>query len=264
MRLEDITPVVLTFNESPNVSRCLEKLAWARKVVVLDSFSTDGTPQMAGAFVNVQLVQRKFDDHTSQWNHGVSLVKTPWVLSLDADYLLPDTFAAELEGLDSPGKDVAYFAAFRYCSLGKPLRSSLYPPRAILFRRDRCTYVDDGHTQLLHIDGPSGQLESVIEHDDRKPLSSWWRSQMRYADLEARHLLAMPVSQLNRADQVRRWMILAPVLVFFYTLVGKGLILDGPAGWYYVMQRTLAELVLSMRLMQHRLEVAATKANPDS
>src|SRR5258707_10426043 len=99
MRLEDITPVILTFNEAPNLSRCLEKLSWAREVIVLDSFSTDGTPELAGASVNVRLSQRRFDDHTSQWNHAVSLAATPWVLTLDADYILSDGFRAELETL---------------------------------------------------------------------------------------------------------------------------------------------------------------------
>ena len=47
----------------------------------------------------------------------------------------------------------------------------------------------------------------------------------------------------------------APFLVFFYTLFVKGLILDGWPGWYYVLQRTLAETVLSLRLMEARLGV---------
>lgn len=258
MKLADITPIVLTWNEAPNVRHCLEKLTWAREVVVLDSLSTDGTQEAARAFQRVRLVERAFDTHASQWNHGVSLATTPWILSLDADYVLPEGFAAELERLDPSQETVAYFAGFRYCVFGKPLRGSLYPPRAVLFRRDRCTYFDDGHTQKLRVDGASARLDSVIAHDDRKPLSRWLQSQARYAEVEAQHLLATPTSQLNRADRVRRWIFAAPVLVFFYTLFGKGLILDGLPGWYYVMQRTLAELVLSLQLMHRKL--AGTQA----
>jgi glycosyltransferase involved in cell wall biosynthesis len=260
MRLEDITPVVLTFNEAPNIKRCLEKLSWAREIVVVDSSSTDGTPNLASEQGNTRVVQRPFDDHTSQWNRAISLAATPWVLSLDADYIIPSSLEAELRSLDAAADTVAYFAEFRYCILGKALRGSLYPPRAVLFRREACSYVADGHTQLLQVNGSAGRLASVIDHDDRKPLSRWLQSQARYAELEALHLLTAPVSVLKPADRIRRWIVPAPVLVFFYTLVGKGLILDGWPGWYYVMQRTLAELILSMYLVHHRVAGTTTKS----
>src|SRR6266566_8588368 len=63
------------------------------------------------------------------------------------------------------------------------------------------------------------------------------------------------VADANFADRLRRWVVPAPFLVFFYTLFVKGLILDGWPGWYYVLQRTLAETVLSLRLMEARLGV---------
>src|SRR6185295_8313022 len=93
--LAAITPVVLTFDEAPNIGRCLSRLSWASRVVVLDSGSTDGTADIARSHPNVDLHVRAFDDHVSQWNHGVSLVKTPWVLSLDADYIVPEAFVRE-------------------------------------------------------------------------------------------------------------------------------------------------------------------------
>lgn len=260
MKLEEITPLILTYNEEPNLVRCLERLDWAREVVVLDSLSTDATTEIARRFSNVRVEQRPFDDHTSQWNHGVSLVKSLWVLSLDADYIVPSGFHEELADLQPDDETSAFFARFRYCVFGRPLRAALYPPRGVLFRRDCCEYVEDGHTQLLRIVGEAAHLKAEILHDDRKPLSRWLQSQSRYADLEARHLLAAEASQLNRADRIRRWMFAAPVLVFFYTLIGKGLILDGLPGWHYVVQRTLAELMLSLQLLHRRLEDGGPQA----
>ena len=52
-------------------------------------------------------------------------------------------------------------------------------------------------------------------------------------------------------------MELAPLLVFFHTLFAKGLILDGWRGWYYVLQRTLAETLLSLRLIEAKLSPEA-------
>jgi glycosyltransferase involved in cell wall biosynthesis len=248
----DITPLVLTYNEAANIERTLARLAWASRVVVVDSFSSDGTVEICRRYPNVHVVQRRFDDHTRQWNFGLDAVESAWVLSLDADYVLSDALVAELQ--EPPSQDLAgYFARFNYCVFGRRLRGSLYPPRVVLFRRDRCRYVEDGHTQRLALDGETGWLTGTIDHDDRKPIDRWFADQLRYSAQEARHLTATPVSELNRADRVRRAVLLAPPLVFAYALVGQRLLLDSWPGWYYTLQRTFAEMLLSLRLVEARL-----------
>lgn len=251
--LSEITPLILTFNEEANIARCLERLTWAEQVLVLDSFSTDRTVEIAASFRNVRIEKRAFDDHTTQWNHAVSLCRTPWALSLDADYVVPVEFTAEAQALNPSPETVAYFARFRYCIMGKPLRASLYPPRAILFRKEACTYVDDGHTQLLSIRGQSQELLCEVLHDDRKSLSRWLSSQLKYSELEASHILQSQSEKLNRADRIRRGGFIAPPLVFFYTLLIRGLVLDGLAGWYYVLQRTTTECMIALQLLHRRL-----------
>ncbi len=253
MRIADITPLVLAFNEAPNIERTLARLHWATRVVVIDSFSTDETPAMCRRYPQVDFIQRQFDDHTTQWNFGLDQVKTPWVLSLDADYVLSGTLIAELTELSLDPSVAGYFARFNYCVGGHPLRASLYPPRVVLFRRDACRYVTDGHTQRLELAGESGWLESRIDHDDRKPLDRWFVDQLRYSALEARHLSETPVSELGVADRIRRSVVLAPPLVLAYALVGQRLVLDWWPGWYYALQRTFAELLLSLRLVEVRL-----------
>jgi hypothetical protein len=65
------------------------------------------------------------------------------VLSLDCDYVLCPGFEDELARLYEATPSDAFYASFRYLIFGKPLRACLYPPRAVLFRRDRCRYVPD-------------------------------------------------------------------------------------------------------------------------
>jgi hypothetical protein len=74
--------------------------------------------------------------------------------------------------------------------------------------------------------------------------------------LEARHLLQTPDEELSLQDRVRKRIVFAPPRMFLYLLFRRGLILDGWPGWYYVFQRTLAELLLSLRLLteKYRLE----------
>ncbi len=245
--------MVLTFNEAPNIRRTLDKLEWATEVIVLDSFSTDATESIARSFGNVVFEQRRFDNHTAQWNFGLQRVQTEWVLSLDADYVLTDELVHEIGQLSADASIAAFFVRFRYCIAGRPLRGSLYPPRAVLFRKSMCHYVADGHTQVLAIEGPTKLLHGHILHDDRKPLSRWLDSQRAYARLEAEKLVAEPGTARSLADRLRRWIWPAAPAAFLYTLLVKGCLFDGWPGCFYILQRTYAELLLSLELLDRRL-----------
>jgi glycosyltransferase involved in cell wall biosynthesis len=246
--LDLITPLILTYNEAPNIARVLQGLNWAREIVVVDSFSDDETVQIATSFANVRVVQRAFDNHRNQWEFGLTEtgISTPWVLALDADYVVTEELIAELKTLEP--KAAGYRAKFIYCINGKRLRSGIYPPVTVLYRREAATYVQDGHTQRVTLDGEIKDLSSPLLHDDRKPFRRWFNSQSQYTQLEAQKLRAINPNELEFADRLRRWRFIVPPAMLFYCLVVRGGILDGPAGFYYAFQRAMAELMLSHRL----------------
>ena len=247
--LEEITPLILTYNEENNINRTLEKLKWASKIIVIDSYSTDKTLEILSSYPQVEVFPRKFDTHATQWNYGLEKVATEWVLSLDADYIVTDALINEIKNL-SPNSGIdGYFAKFKYCVFGKPLRGTILPPRQILFRKDKAIYIDDGHTQLLKNQGKSSQLSAYIHHDDRKPIDRWFLSETKYSVLEAEKLLNTPENELDLGDKIRMQKLLAPIIVPLYYLILKGGILDGWRGCYYVFQRIVAEILLSMRLI---------------
>lgn len=265
--LEQITPLLLTFNEAPNIDRTLAKLTWATQIVVIDSYSTDETLDMVKSYPLTQVFQRQFDTHHNQWNYGLAQVKTEWVLSLDADYILTDELITEIASLRQDSPIDGYFARFKYCVFGKPLRGTLLPPRQVLFRQEKSIYLDDGHTQLLHVRGNSGTLNSYIYHDDRKPLSRWLWAQDRYMLIENKKILETSPGELSLGDRIRRQKILAPFVILFYCLILNQGILDGWYGWYYALQRTLAEILLSIRLIemeQFESQVPTTSNQPIS
>src|SRR5438552_7381242 len=98
--LSEITPLVLTFNEAPNIRRTLEQLTWAKEILVIDSFSTDETLDIIREFPQTRIVQRKFDSFADQCNFGLDHVHTEWALSLDADYVLSLELIDEIVHLD--------------------------------------------------------------------------------------------------------------------------------------------------------------------
>ena len=251
----NITPVILTLNEAPNLARTLGRLAWARDVVLVDSCSTDATLEIASRYPSVRVFQRQFDNHANQWNYAIARtgIQTDWILALDADFVLSEQLIAELGSL-APSADLGgYQARFVYCIDGRPLRATVYTPVTVLFRRARAAYAQDGHTQRVTVDGKVATLSAAMFHDDRKPLSRWVASQDRYMGLEAEKLLNAKWSQLNWAARVRTLRVVAPFAVLLYCLLVQGLVLDGRAGLFYAFQRAFAELLLSLHLLRHDL-----------
>jgi len=252
--LDQITPLILTYNEAPNIARTLDSLRWASEIVVVDSFSTDGTARIAAAYENVRVVQRVFDCHRNQWQFGLKEtgITTEWVLALDADYIVTAELLNEIQDLTPREKTAGYRARFIYCISGKRLHSGIYPPVTVLYRVSKADYIQDGHTQRVSLNGGIEELRSPILHDDRKPLRRWFESQKRYTKLEAQKLRAAHRSELSSLDRLRRWPLIVPPLALFYCLVVRAGILDGWAGFYYAFQRTIAELMLSLYLIDNR------------
>lgn len=257
MNIDAITPMILTFNEEDNIGETIGRLSWASKILVVDSFSTDGTIGIVGQFGNVHLVQNRFESFAAQCNFGLAQIQTEWVLSLDADYKCSKSMLDELDGLGE--EPAGYFTRFQYGIFGSPLRSALYPPRIVLYKKNCAEYVNDGHAHRVRVMGQVGMLNTVILHDDRKPLSSWFRSQIRYAEQEAEKLTAAS-SKLGWKDRLRTWIVFAPILTLFYCLFAKRLVFDGWSGIYYSLQRSLAELVLSVTLIDRKLRIRSGKS----
>ena len=249
--LDQITPLIITYNEAPNLRRTLERLHWAKRIVVVDSFSTDETLQILQANPRVELFQRPFESFASQCNFGLKQIRTEWVLSLDADYVLTDEFLDEMRALSDATPFNSFKARFKYCVFGKPLSGTLYPPRKVLYRREKAIYQQDGHGHRVVVEGNEGTLSSYILHDDRKPLDRWVASQSQYSKAEVLKLTQFPATaRLSFSDRIRKCKLMAPLFVFFYCLIIKGGIKDGWAGLYYAYQRAFAEMLLSMRLIE--------------
>jgi glycosyltransferase involved in cell wall biosynthesis len=249
--MTDLTVLILTFNEAPNIARTLDRLTWAAAVVIVDSGSTDETREIAARYPNVRVVQRPFTTHAEQWNYGLTAtgITSEWVLALDADFVLSREIEAELRALVPAAGIGGYRASFDYCIDGKPLRGAAYPPVVVLYRRDGARYVQDGHTQRVAVAGTVAPLAGRIHHDDRKALGPWLAAQVRYMRLEADKLSA-PHASLSLLDRVRRMVVIAPPAMFCYCYFVRGGVLDGTAGLFYALQRTAAELLLSLYLVE--------------
>jgi glycosyltransferase involved in cell wall biosynthesis len=260
---DQITPLIITYNEAPNIRRTLDKLLWAQRIVVIDSSSTDETVEMLRRYPQVEVIEHPFIDVAGQCNYGLTQVTSPWVLSLDADWEFSDELVRELTSLAPPNSTAGYRARFVYRIYGRPLRGSLYPPPIVLLRKDKASYRLEGHAIRVVLDGEVLPLDGVIYHDDRKPLARWLTSQQRYAREEAEYLLDASPGALRRTDKIRLIGWPAPIGVFFYTLFVKGCLFDGWRGWYYAFQRATAEMLIALEIIDRRAQISlATPPDP--
>lgn len=259
--LDDITPVLLTYNEERNLRRTLGCLTWAKDIVIVDSGSTDDTLAIAKEFPQTRQFHRQFDTFANQFQFAIEEtgIETSWILRLDADFVLPPEFISELNGLDLVSVN-AYLISFRYAIYSRPLRASLYPARTVLLRRGHYAVWDEGHAEHWNVIGPVGTMRTRIVHDDWKSMDHWLISQAKYMRRELRKMH-------DTSGGLRNWLRLHPPLMpiaaFFYCLFGKGLLLDGKSGIFYALQRTIAEAILSLLLLEERLIPTGLRSDRD-
>lgn len=247
--LEHITPFIITYNEIDNIKRTLSTLNWAERVLVIDSFSDDGTVEYCRKQKNVEVIQRKFDDFTGQCNYALEqLNHCKWVLSLDADYVMSDALITEIKSLNLSSKFVGFEVNFSYAIDGDILSGSLYPPRIVLYQPKFAKYQQDGHTQRIIIDGDITKLQGKIIHDDRKPYARWLATQHSYAEKEKHKINTSTFASLSWTDKIRCIPGLAPLLIIPYLLFIKGFLFSGRSGYIYLKQRFQAEWILQKTL----------------
>ena len=257
-----LTALLLTYNEEANIERTLAALQWVPSIFVIDSGSTDRTLDILASDPKVTTLHRPFDSFAEQCNFGLDLIKSEWVLSLDADYVVTPALAEEICAYfyaPEPFQYAGFAIPFRYCIAGKPLRGTLLPPRICLYRTAGARYRNDGHGHRVDVPGKVGRLRNPILHDDRKPLERWLASQLGYLTIESRKLQTTPLSQLSTADRLRLKTPLAPLAALVLCLFVNGGILDGWQGWTYAFQRCYAEILLKLML----LETRSRRRDPD-
>lgn len=182
--------VVVARDEADRIEACLASVPMADVVVVLDSGSTDGTPERAEA-AGAQVIRTDWPGHVAQKNRALALVQSGWALSLDADERLSEVAAASVrQAIAAPGEAAGF--RFARCSrwLGRPIRHGRwYPDRKVrLVRAGRGRWMgDDPHDRLV-VAGPVVDVPGDLLHDPYRDFAEHLATLDRYATISAASL----------------------------------------------------------------------------
>lgn len=168
-----VSVTIITYNEEKNIADCIRSVeSIADEIIVLDSFSTDRTEEIARSFARVRFEKHAFDGHVQQKNRALTLCKNEWVLSLDADERLSPELAAEIAALDAEKIANEGISGFRMPRLtyhmGRAIRhGGWYPQRRYrLFKRSAAKWEGENPHDYIVIDetGKGATLKGDLIH----------------------------------------------------------------------------------------------------
>ncbi|MBL8182509.1 MAG: glycosyltransferase family 2 protein [Blastocatellia bacterium] len=185
-----ISAVIIAFNEEAKIGDCIRSVSWADEVVVVDSHSTDRTREIAEG-LGARVIERDWPGFGRQKQFGADAAKNDLVLSIDADEIVSDELANEIQTLDLTSADAFRMPRLSHY-LGKPIRhGSWYPDWQIrLFDRRKCHWSNDAvHESVIVPSGNIKDLSSDLLHFSSEGILH--HAQMiyeRYAPLGAERL----------------------------------------------------------------------------
>lgn len=221
-----ISARINTYNEEDNIAAALESLSWADELIVVDSFSTDRTVEIARRYSD-KVVQHEFRSHGEQHNWADGLCSHEWIFVLDADERVTPELRASIVELKQKGTDLDGFRmARRAWYIDRWIRHSGWYPnwQTRLYRRSRGTWAGEPPHEAPKVDGRVGTLKGDMLHFTRRSLHEHVEVMNYYTDLAsaARFREGKKVGMLD--------MLFAPPWTFLRSYVFKQGFRDGWTG----------------------------------
>jgi glycosyltransferase involved in cell wall biosynthesis len=268
-----ISVLILTLNEEANIAQCLDSVAWADDVFVLDSGSEDRTVEIAEER-GARVLHRPFDNFANQRNYGLreGNLAHDWVLHLDADERVPPALRDELRRKTRTGSQSAYRLPSKLMFRGTWLKySGMYPTYQVRFgEREALTFEQVGHGQRseLSADHVGTIDEPLVHHAFSKGIADWVERHNRYSTDEVERALEVRQETVDwrglvsgEAQRRRRALKdlsyrlpFRPLLRFLYMYVGRLGVLDGRPGFTYCMLLAIYEYMTMLKVDERERE----------
>ncbi|OGB35512.1 MAG: alpha-L-glycero-D-manno-heptose beta-1,4-glucosyltransferase [Burkholderiales bacterium RIFCSPLOWO2_12_FULL_61_40] len=197
--MTQISVYIIAFNEAEKVRATIESVRWADEIIVVDSWSTDGTADIATQ-LGARVVQVKFNGFGDLRNQAISACSHGWIFSLDADERCTPEAAAEIKSITENASSLdAYWTPRRNYFMGRWIKHSGWYPnyrQPQLFRKGAMQYdlkpVHEGY--VLQSSRPVGHMQNAIWQFPFKNMSEVMHKANRYSSLGAEKIKHKKIS----------------------------------------------------------------------
>jgi len=277
-----ISVLILTRNEETGLADCLRSVGWCDDVVVLDSYSTDRTAQIAAEH-GARVFRRRFDNFAAQRNYAIDNIpfRHDWVFHLDADERFTDELLEECRRVIAEDRHSAFLVPSKMMLWGRWLRhAAAYPVYQMrLMKLGEVRFVPHGHGQREgEADRGVGVLRNpYLHHSFSKGFAEWFERHNRYSSLEAAQCLwelragegrwsdllsRSPVTRRRALKRLSARLPFRPWLKFVYMYFLRLGFLDGYAGLTYCSLQAVYEYMICAKLSE--LQRGRAFAFPDA
>ena len=259
----NISVLILTFNEELHIERCIKSLLpFTKEIFIVDSYSTDRTVEIAES-LGAKVYQNKWPgNHAIQFQWGLENcpIETEWVMKMDSDeYVLPELAEEINVKMNTLEEDVSgVYIKRRVHFMDRWIKHGGYYPTWLL----RIWKYDKGQMEQRWMDehiklssGTTVQFENDLVDDNKNNLTWWTEKHNNYATREAVDILniiygfkkydEVEPNLIGTQEQRKRWLkmryaslplFLRPVLYFTWRYFFKLGFLDGKPGlvWHFL------------------------------
>ena len=238
-----ITAIIPTLNEAHFIKEAIRSVSFATEIIVIDSFSKDETVSICEE-EDIKVIQREFDDFSSQKNFAIDQAKYDWVFILDADERIPTSLALEIKRVVKNPQDFVAFGIYRtfYFENKKVKYGGWQTDKVVrLFRKTHCKYDGKLVHETVFCNGEIGMLRVRMDHYSFRSQRQYEQKLKFYASLQAKEIRQSG----KKIYQVQQ--LIKPAFRFIVLYLVRFGFLDGRKG--YVLAKLHAKAVLQRYLL---------------
>lgn len=257
--MQEISVIVITYNEEHNVERCLRSVRWADEIIVVDAFSTDKTVEICRR-LNAKVIQRKWEGFALQKQFALSSASHSWVLLLDADEEVPADLRKEIESvLSSQPNFVGYEITRKSFFLGKWMQyGGWYPGYELrLFRHEKVRMnVRQVHGEF-DVAGRVSHLSAALLHYTYNSIHQYIEKMNAYTSLDV-------LNELGDRSKRIRWyhFVLNSLSAFLRMFISLKGYRDGVHGFLLAYYSGLSAMVSYSKCWEYQSAQRAAGAFP--
>lgn len=249
--MQKLSVVLVTLNEEKNIDRCLGSVRWADEIVVVDSFSSDRTVELARKYTD-RVYQHEYPGTSKQVERGINYATGDWIFVIDADEEMSDELAAEVKGVLCGDEDIVGYEFIRKPSaFGKWIEhGGWFPDWQFRFFRKDGYYPE--HQEIhggFNTKGKRGRLKGYLYHHTYATIYAYVEKMNEYTSLHVSNKLK------DNPSAEARWhnLILNPLSHFLRMFFSNKGYKDGFHGFVLALLDATYTMLLYAKLWEYRM-----------